>query len=94
MNYEVRFDFFKIGNVVESFLGDDFCDAFNVLYNDFSLIERKAGESLVTGDRLVGEQAHHNIAILACRIDDIDVARVDEVGAHADIYFLVHSGVF
>ena len=44
-------------------------------------------EPLVAGDRLIGQQADDHLAILARHVDDVDVAGMNQVGTHADVYF-------
>jgi hypothetical protein len=42
-------------------------------------------KTLVAGYRSVGEQANRDIAQLGRTVNDVDVAGVHEIGAHADI---------
>ena len=79
--------------VVERLLGHDARDALQVLDHDLPLLVAHVRQPLVARDRRVGEQADRHLAVLAGLREDVQVARVDEVGTHADVDGRLRGGV-
>src|SRR5690606_18609203 len=55
-----------------------------------TLLEVQEGETLVASDRLVRQEADHHLTQLLAFLDDVEMAGVDEIGAHTDIDQLRH----
>src|SRR5690606_8081520 len=82
----------EIGNVVEGLLGHDPRDALQVLDDRFPLLVGHEREALVAGNSGVGEQADRYLSELVGPFDDVQMARMDQIGAHRDVNLLGRLG--
>jgi len=83
----VRFDAPQIFAVVQRVLRKNLGDAVDVLNHGFSLVITEIRQPLIAGDRRIGEKSDDHITQLAGLLDNIDMTRMHQIGAHADIYF-------
>ncbi len=82
----VGFELFEVGNVVECLLGNDLCDAFDLLDDGFSLFVAQEWQPFVPGNRFIGKKAYRHFSQVSSHLDDVHMAGVDQVGAHGDVY--------
>ena len=81
----------QVGAVVQGGLRNDLGDALEGADDGMTFVIGHVGEALVTGDGRVGQQADGHVAKFGGAFDDVEVAWVDEVGAHANVYSFIHD---
>ena len=91
MDDEVGPELEQVGDVVEGRLRDDAGDALELGDHGAALRPVHVGQALVARDSLVRENADGDLAERGGGLDDVEVARMHQVGTHGDIDFF-HGG--
>ena len=92
---EIWFQLSEVWYVVECGLWDDLIYAFYRGYDLRPLFVGQIWQSFIACDGGVGEYADGDATEFCSLVDDVEMAGVDHVGAHADVYFLLlHKGCF